>query len=545
MYGGTTTAAATGGLAFGAGAQAQANNAIALGNNSIASGSQSFAIMGGEASGFYSFATDFGIASGDSSATFGGTASGVGSFSFRGTAIGNDSMGMFGGTTTSAGVYGFAFGNGAQAQANHAIALGENSIASGSQSFAIAGSQASGIYSFATNAGIAAGDFSTTFGGVSSGNSAFSIFGTANGSVSVAMSGGTTTAAANSGFAFGSNSQAQAAHGIAMGNNAVASGQNAIALGNNSTASGEFAFANASGVASGLLSFATNGGNASGNNAVAFGGSSSGNNSFNVYGISAGGNSSVAMMNGSTTPNAYRSFAFGLDTQVQAPYGFAFGDRLTSYSFAEIVFGFDEIPYIPVSITGSAGSDRLFVVANGGAAIGIPNDNNAFTILKDGKTGIMRIPVTNILEVEGNASKSAAGDWLANSDARLKKNIKTFTETEALDKLLKLRGVTYEWNDDKTGSKRPEGIQYGFVAQEIEKVFPENVQEDNLGYLQTAYGTYDALYVQSIKKLNNKIEQLESTNKALQKQIDEIQLMLIKLLNKNETLENFLVIKSE
>jgi hypothetical protein len=36
------------------------------------------------------------------------------------------------------------------------------------------------------------------------------------------------------------------------------------------------------------------------------------------------------------------------------------------------------------------------------------------------------------------------------------------------------------------------------------------VEEDKLGYLQTAYGTYDAMTVEAIRALNEKIEKLEA-----------------------------------
>ena len=195
---------------------------------------------------------------------------------------------------------------------------------------------------------------------------------------------------------------------------------------------------------------------------------------------------------------------------------------MEALSFRETVLGFNSVVYVPSSTTTSNANDRLFVIGNGDATLSIPSTNNAFTILKDGRTGIMRIPTTNMLEIEGNASKSTAGDWLANSDKRLKKNIETFNEEEALNKLMQLRGVTYVWDDNKTGSKRPNGIQYGFIAQEIEEVFPENVAMDNLGYYQTSYGTYDAMYVQSIKALNSKIEHLEEENLELKEQIKKI-----------------------
>jgi hypothetical protein len=126
--------------------------------------------------------------------------------------------------------------------------------------------------------------------------------------------------------------------------------------------------------------------------------------------------------------------------------------------------------------------------------------------IQAGRVGVGRTPMTNKLEVEGEASKTTPGSWVGNSDARLKKNIMPLNSHEMLDKLLALQGVTYEWNDDKTGSARPEGVQYGFVAQNIQTVFPTLVEEDKLGYLQTAYGTYDAMTVEAIRALHEKIE---------------------------------------
>ncbi len=135
----------------------------------------------------------------------------------------------------------------------------------------------------------------------------------------------------------------------------------------------------------------------------------------------------------------------------------------------------------------------------------IDNDNNfvaQFAAIGTGansnRVGIGKETGSNALEVNGNASKSTAGDWLANSDARLKKNILPLNSEVTLQKLLSLQGVTYEWNDDKTSNTRPLGIQYGFTAQNIQDAYPDLVEEDHLGYLQTAYGTYDAMYVEAI-----------------------------------------------
>jgi len=133
-------------------------------------------------------------------------------------------------------------------------------------------------------------------------------------------------------------------------------------------------------------------------------------------------------------------------------------------------------------------------------------DNNLLRL--NAAVGIDRNPTTNALEVNGEASKTTAGAFVANSDKRLKKNIQTVEGKTALELISKMNGVTYEWNDNITGNKRPQGVQYGFIAQELKILFPEKVTKDALGYFQTAYGDYDALYVQAIKELKDQNEKL-------------------------------------
>lgn len=143
-------------------------------------------------------------------------------------------------------------------------------------------------------------------------------------------------------------------------------------------------------------------------------------------------------------------------------------------------------------------------------------------ITETGNVGIGRTPTTNILEIEGEASKSTTGSWLGNSDARLKKDIHQISSDEALENLLKLKGVYYYWNDDKTGINRPKTQQVGFIAQNIQEVFPNKVSTDAKGYLQTAYGDYDAIVVETIRALSQKIEKLEKDNIELKKEIKNL-----------------------
>ncbi|MEE9372247.1 MAG: tail fiber domain-containing protein [Saprospiraceae bacterium] len=132
----------------------------------------------------------------------------------------------------------------------------------------------------------------------------------------------------------------------------------------------------------------------------------------------------------------------------------------------------------------------------------------------------------NTFTVNGTASKAVAGDWLANSDARLKSNITHLSSQLMLAKLLQMQGVSFQWDDNDTGFERPEGAQYGFIAQDIEKIWPNNVLEDSMGYKMTSYGTYDFLYVESIKALHKKNESLKSEVEKLQERIKNIEALL-------------------
>lgn len=124
-------------------------------------------------------------------------------------------------------------------------------------------------------------------------------------------------------------------------------------------------------------------------------------------------------------------------------------------------------------------------------------------------------------QVNGDASKSTAGSWLANSDRRLKTDIAYMNSEQMLQKMLLMKGVTYVWNDSVTHTIRPNGIQYGFIAQDIEKLWPTKIRKDGQGYLMTSYGDYDPMFVESIKALYQRIVELEKENEQLQQGADQ------------------------
>ena len=149
--------------------------------------------------------------------------------------------------------------------------------------------------------------------------------------------------------------------------------------------------------------------------------------------------------------------------------------------------------------------------------------------------GIDINPTTNAFELQSEmAYKTTAGGWLANSDARLKKNIQALSPETALQRLLALQGVTYEWNDQQTGKYRPLGVQYGFIAQNIQKTFPTLVSEDSQGFLQTAYGTFDAMMLESLRALYQNLQSVEAHNSTVEQQLEQQSTSLTELADNKE-----------
>ncbi len=94
----------------------------------------------------------------------------------------------------------------------------------------------------------------------------------------------------------------------------------------------------------------------------------------------------------------------------------------------------------------------------------------------NGRIGIGRLSTANALEVEGTASKTTAGSWLANSDRRIKTNVRELEG--ALEKIMELRLVDFEYTSDYR-AEHPSIDDRRFpnvIAQEFAEVFPDWVQ---------------------------------------------------------------------
>ena len=96
----------------------------------------------------------------------------------------------------------------------------------------------------------------------------------------------------------------------------------------------------------------------------------------------------------------------------------------------------------------------------------------------------------------------ATADVIAFSDARVKEDVRTVEN--ALDKVTKLRGVTYIKKDEENKKRK-----MGVIAQEVLEVLPEVVHEDNDGYYGVSYGNIVGVLIEAIKEQQKQIDELK------------------------------------
>jgi antirestriction protein len=132
---------------------------------------------------------------------------------------------------------------------------------------------------------------------------------------------------------------------------------------------------------------------------------------------------------------------------------------------------------------------------------------NALKVYNDGQT--------YTLWVEGSAL-ALGGVW-QDSDSKYKKNVSTLPDV--LSKVLQLRGVNFEWNSDAVESKGlGTGNNIGVIAQEVEKIFPELVKEDEEGNKAVNYSNFTPVLIEAIKEQQKQIEELRKEIEALKKE---------------------------
>jgi hypothetical protein len=135
-------------------------------------------------------------------------------------------------------------------------------------------------------------------------------------------------------------------------------------------------------------------------------------------------------------------------------------------------------------------------------------------ITSAGNVGIGTTSPGYKLTCNGEPGANGYTAWTNYSDIRFKQNINPLNNN-ILAKVLKLNPVTFYYNNKNPWGEKPgERTLYGFIAQELQDLFPDMVGEikgpDGEKYLTTNLSNLTLYLVQAIKEQQTQIELLRA-----------------------------------
>ena len=136
-----------------------------------------------------------------------------------------------------------------------------------------------------------------------------------------------------------------------------------------------------------------------------------------------------------------------------------------------------------------------------------------------GNVGIATPTPSYTLHVNGSVAGTSAYNQI--SDLRLKTEIQKIPN--ALEKILSLQGVFYNWRIDEFPDRHfSNRKEMGVIAQNVEKVFPEAITRDNKGFRSVAYSMLIAPLIESTKELYLKITNQDHRISNLENEIEQL-----------------------
>lgn len=167
-------------------------------------------------------------------------------------------------------------------------------------------------------------------------------------------------------------------------------------------------------------------------------------------------------------------------------------------------FGFG-VAYAWTGPTGAPPTNNVSAIINtssvaqiksGGLWVSTLGTDGGLTV--GGNVGVGVTSPVEKLEIAGNVKATA---FLYSSDERLKKNVQPLGNE--LDKVLLLKPVLFNWRYD-------DGSDVGFIAQEVEKIFPEVVRTNSITNLKSIdYSKLTVFLVKALQEQQKEIEQLK------------------------------------
>ena len=156
--------------------------------------------------------------------------------------------------------------------------------------------------------------------------------------------------------------------------------------------------------------------------------------------------------------------------------------------------------------TGAPPTNNVTGIINTGSALQTKNGplwaqsfgtDSTLSVGGDLGVGLTAAPAEKI-DVLGNVKATA---FLYSSDIRLKTNVKPLGSE--LDKVMELQPVSYNWKSDNSSD-------IGFIAQEVEKIFPEVVHTNPTTNLKSIdYPKLTVFLVQALQEQQKEIDQLK------------------------------------
>src|SRR6266487_3878676 len=140
----------------------------------------------------------------------------------------------------------------------------------------------------------------------------------------------------------------------------------------------------------------------------------------------------------------------------------------------------------------------------------------------------------------GAGNVNISGNYYSSSDAKLKQNIKPIQSM--MDKIMQLKPSSYQYRTEEYKMNLPKGNQFGLIAQDIQKVFPELVADqvkpasfdkktneklsDEVKYLGVNYTGLIPIIISGMQDLKRENTTLKNENEQLKNDIAQIKATL-------------------
>lgn len=180
----------------------------------------------------------------------------------------------------------------------------------------------------------------------------------------------------------------------------------------------------------------------------------------------------------------------GVEIDIQSSNSYAFGRYLMPRHNNSFMIGSGSAPN--ASFTTSVANQFVGAFSNG---------YKFYTTTSPGSVAEASVvEITSAGDLRAAGGDMTAQAFYTTSDKRLKKNIVKIDSP--LEIVNQLNGVFFQW-------KSNDELEMGFIAQNVERVFPMLVKTDEEGMKSVKYANITAVLVESVKELKKENEQLK------------------------------------